>query len=662
LPSFPDGTGAIPETSSVAIITGTNAPNTLNGTAGADTISGLADADRISGGEGNDVIYGFAGGGLPDNGQINATLVSNGFSRPIFATSAPGDANSLYVVEAHTGQIRILNPSTGVINPTPFLDMSDAEMSRGGEEGLLGLAFHPDYATNGRFFVFITNADGDLEIRSYLRSTGNPDQADPGSGDVILTIPHPGESNHNGGWMGFGPDGYLYISVGDGGGSGDPRNNAQNLNSLLGKMLRIDVDGDDFVGDPDRDYRIPANNPFAGIAGADEIWALGLRNAWRPSFDRLTGDLYIADVGQGNREEVNFQSSASAGGVNYGWKIREGLAGYDGSATPGTPVLTDPVADYGHVSAPNGGFSITGGYVYRGTSPGLQGHYFFADFVTDQLWSIKVVNGVVTEFVNRTAQLAVSGGTVDNISSFAEDGNGNLFIIGLDGEVFRIDPQSSDGADVLSGGNGNDLIRGGSGNDRIDGGADSDTLHGDDGDDTAVGGSGIDSLFGGNGNDRLDGGSEDDRYVGGDAGNDTITGGLGMDRLYGGADADRLLGGDGNDRLFGGTGADRIYGDAGDDIVQGEAGNDYLYGNAGMDRFVFDPGNGADTIYDFTNDVDTLLIGAAFGFTNATGVIAATSQVGAHARIDLGSGNSITLWNYLAANTIASLSNDIAIA
>jgi Ca2+-binding RTX toxin-like protein len=302
--------------------------------------------------------------------------------------------------------------------------------------------------------------------------------------------------------------------------------------------------------------------------------------------------------------------------------------------------------------------------VYRGTSPGLQGHYFFADFVTDQLWSIKMVNGVATEFVNRTAQLVVSGGTVDNISSFAEDGNGNLFIIGLDGEVFRIDPQSSDGADVLSGGNGNDLIRGGSGNDRIDGGADSDTLHGDDGDDTAVGGSGIDSLFGGNGNDRLDGGSEDDRYVGGDAGNDTITGGLGMDRLYGGADADRLLGGDGNDRLFGGTGADRIYGDAGDDIVQGEAGNDYLYGNAGMDRFVFDPGNGADTIYDFTNDVDTMLIDPAFGFANAAAVLAAASQIGTHVRIELGGGDTIVLWNYLAAgsgNMISNLINDIAI-
>ncbi|NJM29657.1 MAG: PQQ-dependent sugar dehydrogenase [Rhizobiales bacterium] len=451
----------------MAIITGTSAPETLNGTAAADTISGAGGSDRIAGGNGNDILHGFGAGIAQGSGAINATLISSAFSRPVFATSAPGDANRLYVVEAHTGQVRILNTTTGAINPTPFLDIPDAEMSRGGEEGLLGFAFHPDYATNRKFFVFITNSDGDLEVRSYLRSAGNPDQADANSGDVILTIPHPGESNHNGGWMGFGPDGHLYISVGDGGGGGDQFNNAQNLNSLLGKMLRIDVDGDDFAGDPGRDYRIPSNNPFAGIAGADEIWALGLRNAWRPSFDRLTGDLYIADVGQGNREEVNFQPFNSAGGVNYGWKIREGFAVFDGSATPGTPVLTDPVVDYGHVGAPDGGFSITGGYVYRGTSPGLQGHYFFADFVTDQLWSIKVVNGVAAEFVNRTAQLVVSGGTVDSISSFAEDGNGNLYIIGLDGEVFRIDPQADDGDDTISGGNGNDTIRGGFGNDRL---------------------------------------------------------------------------------------------------------------------------------------------------------------------------------------------------
>jgi Ca2+-binding RTX toxin-like protein len=223
------GAGAIPGLLIImAIITGTNAAETLNGTASADTISALAGGDqvsggqgndRISGGEGDDFLYGFGAIDIQGGpGSIRATLVSSAFDRPVFAASPPGDPNRLFVVEAHTGQIRILDPATGAANPTPFLDIADAEMSRGGEEGLLGLAFHPNYAANGQFFVYITNAAGNLEVRRYQRSTG--DQANP-TGDIILQIPHPGEGNHNGGWMGFGPDGFLYISVGDGGGGGD---------------------------------------------------------------------------------------------------------------------------------------------------------------------------------------------------------------------------------------------------------------------------------------------------------------------------------------------------------------------------------------------------------------------------------------------------------
>jgi Ca2+-binding RTX toxin-like protein len=616
----------------MAIITGTSNPETLNGTASADTISGLAGNDtlngnggidrvsggqgndRINGGDGDDYLYGYASSDIQGGpGGIRATLISNAFARPVFATSAPGDTDRLYVVEAHTGQIRILDPATGAINATPFLDIPDAEMSRGGEEGLLGLAFHPNYATNGQFFVFLTNAAGNLEVRRYQRSAANPDRADP-AGDIILQIPHPGESNHNGGWMGFGPDGFLYISVGDGGGGGDPNNNAQNKDVLLGKMLRIDVNGDAFAGDPNRDYRIPTSNPFVGVAGADEIWAYGLRNGWRPSFDRLTGDLYIADVGQGAREEINFQAASSAGGENYGWKVKEGFQVFDdtvpGNPPPTTPPLTDPVIDYPHVAGPGGGFSVTGGYVYRGASPYLQGHYFFADFVTDQLWTIRVVNGVATEFTNRTAELEVSGGAVDSIASFAEDGNGNLYIIGLDGEVHRLEPDAAagDGNDTIDGGTGNDRIYGGAGADRlmggigddyVFGGTRNDMIDGNDGDDALYGGADADSMRGGGGADRLFGEAGNDPYLAGDAGADFIQGGLGNDRLDGGADADMLYGNENSDFVSGGSGGDTIYGGDGDDgnglgILRGEDGNDALFGQAGIDRL--EGGNGNDRL------------------------------------------------------------------
>jgi glucose/arabinose dehydrogenase len=507
----------------------------IRGNGGNDTISGGEGADRLLGGTGDDLIYGYGSADLTaGSGDIRLDRVATGLSAPVFATSAPGSPDRLFIVEK-TGAIRILDTVTGTLQTQPFLTLDPDTFQDGGEQGLLGLAFHPDYATNGRFFVFVTNAAGDLEIRSYTRDTAN--RADPDSENVILTIPHPDRDNHNGGWIGFGPDGYLYISTGDGGGSGDPDNNAQDLGSLLGKMLRIDVDGDDFASDPGRDYAIPDDNPFADGAGADEIWAYGLRNPWRPSFDRETGDLYIADVGQGEREEINWQPGNSTGGENYGWVIREGDLVYDpdrpGNPGPDDPSLIDPVLDYPHTADGTGGFSVTGGYVYRGQGAGLQGSYLYADFVTDQIWSFRMVDGRLVDAANRTAQLTGQGADVGSIASFGEDGRGNLFVISLSGQVFRLTPGAAAGdmADRIEGGDGNDRIHGGAGNDRI---------------------------YGETGNDRLFGGSQDDLLYGG-AGVEQLTGGAGTDWFVFGGPADSGVGAGRRDVIMDFTDGDLIY-------------------------------------------------------------------------------------------------------
>jgi len=372
--------------------------------------------------------------GIPTGTQ----RVGTGFSRPIFATSPPGDFDRLFVAEQHTGRIRILDPDTQTINATPFLDINS--LATGNEQGLLGMAFDPDYATNGFFYVNLTVAGGTTHIRRYQVSA-NPDIANPSSAKTVMTYSQP-YSNHNGGWMGFGPnDGFLYISSGDGGSGNDPGNNAQDItNNLLGKMLRIDVSGDDFPADPGRNYAIPASNPFVGATGDDEIWAYGLRNPWRASFDRATGDMYIADVGQNVREEVDFQPAAGAGGANYGWRLREGTiatptGGVGGPAPAGA---IEPIYDYLHGGGPSEGFSITGGYVYRGPVADIRGHYFFADFVTNRIWSFRYDGAVLTEFTDRTAQFAPNVGSMQNISSFGQDAAGDLYIISLGGEVFKV--------------------------------------------------------------------------------------------------------------------------------------------------------------------------------------------------------------------------------
>ncbi len=374
--------------------------------------------------------------GTPPAGlSLKLTPINTGFTltAPLFLTAPPGDTARLFVVE-QGGAIQIVDRASNMPIGT-FLDIGNLLTSPlGGEQGLLGLAFDPQYATNGRFYVSYTgrNGIGDSVIARYLVNPTDPDVANPTADRIILTLTQP-FTNHNGGMIAFGPDGYLYIGFGDGGSGGDPDNHAQNLNDQLGKLLRIDVS----QGAPAQPaYIVPADNPCAGQAGAKpEIWGVGLRNPWRWSFDRMTGDLYIADVGQGALEEVNVSSAATGRGrgTNYGWRVTEGSNCYPpGTATCNKNGLTLPNVEYGHVA---GACSITGGYVYRGAAmQALHGTYFYADYCAGFVRSFRMANGEVTE---HATWAALSGG---NISSFGEDTAGELYVLRLGGGLFRIEP------------------------------------------------------------------------------------------------------------------------------------------------------------------------------------------------------------------------------
>jgi glucose/arabinose dehydrogenase len=389
---------------------------------------------------------------------ILTTRLASGLARPVFVTSPPGDDDHLYIVEQHTGQIRIMNLDDNTIEATPFLDL--ASLATGNEQGLLGLAFHPDYENNGQFYVSLTpSGSGQVHVRRYTRSVGNPLVADPGTLQNVLIKTQPA-GNHNGGWLGFNPQvtagqpQYLHISSGDGGGANDqggghiePGGNAQNLTTNLGKILRIDVDADDFPADANRNYSIPPTNPFAGATmGNDEIWHYGLRNPWRASFDRQTGDMYIGDVGQGAREEIDYQPANSPGGINYGWRLREGLIQTPSGNPPVGGMAPAGAVDPIHEYPRSDGFSVSGGYVYRGPISSLQGDYFFADYGSARVWSFRYDGANKTEFLNRTPQLLPSAGTINEISSFGEDNAGNLYILDLGsndgvngGEIYRIE-------------------------------------------------------------------------------------------------------------------------------------------------------------------------------------------------------------------------------
>ncbi|MGH7718448.1 MAG: PQQ-dependent sugar dehydrogenase [Gemmatimonadaceae bacterium] len=340
--------------------------------------------------------------------------VAEGLSNPLFLTAPRSDAR-LFVVE-QVGRIRIVE--NGQLLPTPFLDITDL-VSSGGERGLLSVAFHPSYATNGLFYVDYTDRAGNTRVERY-RVSADPRRADRGSASLVLAVDQP-QPNHNGGLLLFGTDGMLYVGFGDGGGGGDPQGNGQNLSTLLGKLLRIDVNGA-------QPYQVPAGNPFAGRAGARaEIWALGLRNPWRFSFDRSGGELYLADVGQNLYEEVNVVPG-NTGGVNYGWNTMEGTHCF-ASDPCNRGGLTLPVLEYDHSE----GCSVTGGYVYRGSAiPGLVGHYLYSDFCAGWLRSFRYVEGRATELHEWPV------GEVGNILSFGEDAAGELYMLSANGRVYRI--------------------------------------------------------------------------------------------------------------------------------------------------------------------------------------------------------------------------------
>ena len=392
----------------------------------------------------------------PPQAKPASDRIASGLASPTFVTHAPGDSTRLFVTEQYTARIMIVEIPSNVLNPVPFLDINPLVIDTGDERGLLGLAFHPDYANNGLFYVnYSRTGDGDTVVAEY-EVTGDPNVADPLSARTVLLINQP-QSNHNGGWIGFSPsDGYLYVATGDGGGACDSGaghtagiGNAQDITTnLLGKMLRIDP----LAAVP---YGVPATNPFVDIAGDDEIWAYGLRNPWRPSFDRLTGDLWIADVGQSLKEEINFQPVTSVGGENYGWRCREGNScataspsfcpAVTGCTCPGdNPSLTAPVLDYGP-----GGCAITGGYIYRGSAlPILNGQYFFVDFCSNAINSLRVEDGVVLEQINRMPDLSpsIDGFTISSVTSFGEDADGEMYVVergnaaGATGELFKIVP------------------------------------------------------------------------------------------------------------------------------------------------------------------------------------------------------------------------------
>ena len=357
---------------------------------------------------------------LPNPSGYTWQPVIQGLDSPVALIDPGDDSGRLFIVQ-QSGVIRIWQDDQ--VLPEPFLDIS-SQVTFGGERGLLGLDFHPDFPLNNAFFINYTDEAGNTVIARYEVSLDNPDLANPDSAQVLFHIDQPYQ-NHNGGEVLFGPDGYLYLGLGDGGSAGDPHNNAQSLNTLLGKILRVDVDS----GDP---YAIPPDNPFASGQGMPEIWAYGLRNPWRFSFDSATGDLYIGDVGQNQWEEIDYVPAGSPAGMNFGWNYFEGTHPYSRNRPPADLAFVMPIAEYSHQE----GCSVTGGVVYRGQDlPEWQGVYLYADYCSGSVWGLLRQESSDGQIQWLNDKLFENTG---RITSFGTDARGEVYMLAYDGTIYRL--------------------------------------------------------------------------------------------------------------------------------------------------------------------------------------------------------------------------------
>jgi glucose/arabinose dehydrogenase len=367
---------------------------------------------------------------LPCPAAVGVRTVATGFERPVWAGAPAGAGGKLWVME-QAGRVWVVDLATSERRETPFLDLREEVSRRDNEEGLLGLAFAPDFAASGRYYVNFT--DKERHTRIVRLTSDDRLTTDLGTAEVLMRYQQD-FGNHNGGWIGFGPDGMLYVANGDGGSAHDPKDRAQDLSSPLGKMLRLDVS-------PDSGHKVPADNPFVRRRGVvPEIWAYGLRNPWRCSFDRETGDLWMGDVGQAAWEEINFIPAGKGSGANYGWRLREGEVatptGDIGGPKPRGAV--DPIYVYSHGQGDDQGISVTGGYVYRGPVAALRGRYVFGDYQNPRIWSIKQERGKATDFRDHTSEFQPAGGRIQLIAAFGEGSDGSLFIIDHTGPVYEV--------------------------------------------------------------------------------------------------------------------------------------------------------------------------------------------------------------------------------
>ena len=364
--------------------------------------------------------------------RIGVEKLGEKFERPVWVGQPAGITDKLWVIE-QVGKVWIIDAKTGARSEKPFLDISSDVSRKGNEMGLLGMAFAPDFKTSGRFYVNFTDGSIKTRIVRFTANKSNLTEADASSAEVLFTYDQPYQ-NHNGGWIDFGPDGYLYISAGDGGAGDDPQNRAQDLKTHLGKILRVDVS-------PTKGSQVPKDNPFVGKSDAKpEIYCYGVRNAWRCSFDRKTGDFWLGDVGQNKWEEIDFMAKGKAKGANFGWRLREAdVPNPNGKIAGDNPAgASDPVYVYKHGGGKTEGNSVTGGYVYRGPIKELEGRYIFGDYQNPRIWSFELKGGKASGFKDLTDELKPEGGRINLISSFGEDNAGNLYVVDHGGPIYKV--------------------------------------------------------------------------------------------------------------------------------------------------------------------------------------------------------------------------------